>query len=47
MFIETQIEAYMSKCNNSLIFDADKGFSGKNTDHSDLTQLMNNMNTIP
>ena len=42
--IETQIEACKTKCDkNPVIYDADKGFSGKNTDRPDLKRLMNDI----
>lgn len=47
--IETQIEACRTKCDkNPVIYDADKGFSGKNTDRPDLQRLINDIehNTI-
>ena len=47
--IETQIEACKTKCDkNPVIYDADKGFSGKNTDRPDLQRLINDIehNTI-
>ena len=42
--IETQIEACRTKCDkNPVIYDADKGFSGKNTDRPDLQRLINDI----